>query len=128
MLLVDHRQAQIGEIHALLEQGVGADRELHRAGGEMRAGTGARGTLDAAGEQSCRQWRQPAQGAMVLAREDFGRRHQRRLRAGFRRRQHRQHRNQGLAGADIALQQAHHTTGGGKVGIDLGKDALLCRG
>ena len=45
---------------------------------------------------------------MMLAREDFGRREQRRLRARLDRVEHRQQRDQGLARPDIALEQAQH--------------------
>ena len=44
----------------------------------------------------------------MLAGEDLGRREQRRLRAGFDRGEHRQQRDQRLARADVALQQAQH--------------------
>jgi hypothetical protein len=46
------------------------------------------------------------QRLVVLAGEDFGGRHQRRLRAALGHRRHRHQRDDGLAGADIALQQA----------------------
>ena len=45
---------------------------------------------------------------MMLAGEDLGRRHQRRLAAALDRGQHRDQRDDGLAAADIALQQPHH--------------------
>ena len=45
---------------------------------------------------------------VMLAGQDLGRRHQRRLTAALDRDQHRQQRDDGLAAADIALQQAHH--------------------
>ena len=54
---------------------------------------------------------QPAQGRLMLAGEDLGRRHQRGLRAALDRAQHRQQRDHGLAAADIALQQPHHACG-----------------
>ena len=47
----------------------------------------------------------------MLAGEDFGRREQRRLRARLDRGQHRQQRDQGLARADVALEQAQHRHG-----------------
>ena len=48
------------------------------------------------------------QGRVMLAGEDFGRRHQRRLAAAFDCGQHRQQGHDRLAAADIALQQPHH--------------------
>ena len=45
---------------------------------------------------------------MMLARENFGRRHQRRLAAGLDHGRGGEQRHHGLAGADIALQQPQH--------------------
>jgi hypothetical protein len=50
-------------------------------------------------------------GLDVLARQDFGRRHQRGLLADFGDRGGRQQRHHGLAGADVALQQPQHAHG-----------------
>ena len=76
-----------------------------------------------------------ASGAMrreMLADEDFGRRHQRGLGAGLDGGSHGEQRHDGLAGADIALQQPQHAFGLGEVGADFGERELLaavsCRG
>ena len=64
----------------------------------------------------------------VLAGEDLGRRHQRRLPAGLDRGQHREERDQGLARADVALQQPVHPRRRRHVGGDLGDGARLRAG
>ena len=61
----------------------------------------------------------------VLAREDLGRRHQRRLAAGLDRVQHGQQGDHRLAAADIALQQPQHPRCGGHVGVDF-RQCLCC--
>ena len=61
----------------------------------------------------------------VLAGEDLGRGHQRRLAAGLDGGEHGEERHQGLAGADVALQQAVHPAGLGHVGGYLGDGAGL---
>ena len=71
-----------------------------------------------------------ASGAMVLkmlARQDFGRRHQRRLAAAFDHGRGGEQRHHGLAGADVALQQPQHAFGLGEIGDDVGDRARLRR-
>ena len=50
-------------------------------------------------------------GLEMLARQDFGRRHQRGLPAGLDHGRGGEQRHHGLAGADVALQQAQHALG-----------------
>ena len=72
-----------------------------------------------------------ASGAMVLrvlARENLGRRHQRGLAAGLDHRGRREQRDDGLAGADIALEQAQHALGLAEIGIDGGDRPALAAG
>ena len=64
----------------------------------------------------------------MLAGEDLGRRHQRRLPARFDDVGHRQQRDDGLARADIALQQAQHALGLGEIGADFGEGFRLRAG
>ena len=67
--------------------------------------------LFAAGEDRDAQpgaFGQRRDGLDVLARQDFGRRHQRGLLAGLGHRGGREQRHHGLARADIALQQPQH--------------------
>ena len=111
VLLVDHREAELLVGDLLLEDRVGADEDVDRAVGEAHQHAVARPALLAAGED--RDAHADAvelaeQGRMMLAGEDFGRREQRRLRAGFDRGEHRQQRDQRLARADVALEQAQH--------------------
>ena len=54
-------------------------------------------------------------GGVVLARQDFGRRHQRRLPAAFDDGRGGEQRHHGLAGADVALQQPQHPLGLGEI-------------
>ena len=62
----------------------------------------------------------------MLAGEDFGRRHDGGLAAGFDHRRGRDQRHHRLAGADVALQQAQHALRAGEVGNDV-VDRLLLR-
>ena len=66
-------------------------------------------------------------GGEMLAREDFGRRHQRGLPAGLDHGRGREQRHHGLAGADVALQQPHHAMRQRKVGDDVVDRADLRR-
>ena len=64
----------------------------------------------------------------MLARKDFRRREQGRLGARFDRGEHRQQRNQGLARADVALEQAEHRRRLRHVAADFLGDAALGAG
>ncbi len=89
------------------------------------------GALDAAGELpnlDASGVAELRQGAEVLAGEKLGGGHERALRARFDGAEHGQHRDQRLARADIALQQAEHAAGRGHVGADLGERLRLARG
>ena len=61
----------------------------------------------------------------MLAREDFGRRHQRGLPAALDHGSRREQRHHGLAGTDIALQQPHHPFRLAEVGDDGVERAVL---
>ena len=63
--------------------------------------------------------------AVVLLGEHLGRREQRGLAAGVDHAQHRPQRDQGLAGADLALEQPVHRVRLGEVVLDLGADLAL---
>jgi hypothetical protein len=83
---------------------------------------GEDGEIDAgAGEQ-------PRQALEMLAREDFGRREQRALRARLDRDQQRHQRDQRLARADIALEQADHRRALREIALDLGDRPRLRAG
>ncbi len=64
----------------------------------------------------------------MLARENFRRRHQRRLPPGFDDMRHGEHRDDGLAGADIALHQPQHALIGGEIGANFVERAFLRAG
>ena len=64
----------------------------------------------------------------MLLGEGLGRRHQRRLVAGFERPQHRVDGDHGLAGADLAHQQPLHRLARVEVGVDLGEGGALVAG
>ncbi len=64
-------------------------------------------------------------GVEMLARENFGRRHQRRLPAGFDDGCRGEQRDHGFARADIALKQAHHPFRLAEVGDDRIKRTML---
>jgi hypothetical protein len=111
VLLVDHRQAQIPVGHLLLENGVGANENVDRAVGEAHQHAVARPAFLAAGEDGDPHSEAidlAQQGCMMLARQDFRRDEERRLRLGLNRRQHREQRDERLPRADVALEQAQH--------------------
>ena len=78
------------------------------------------------GDADAGRFGQRRDGGEMLAGEDFGRRHEGGLPAGFDHGRRRQQRHHGLAGADIALQQAQHALRLGEVGDDV-VDRLLLR-
>ena len=122
VLLVDDDEAQVGEGHALRQQGVGADDDAGvttRGLGERAAPRG--GALRAGEQRDARRpvrrtelagrrkrTEQRGERAGVLLGEHLGRRQQRRLTAAVDDLQHRAQGDDGLAGADLALQQPVH--------------------
>ena len=111
VLLVDHRKRQVLERHVLLEQRVGADDDVEVARRQRRHDGVAGAALLAAGQQRDAQARglgEAGDGGEMLAGEDFGRRHQRRLPARFDHLGHGDQSHHRLAGADIALKEADH--------------------
>ena len=67
-------------------------------------------------------------GAVVLLGEHLGRREEGGLAAGVDHPQHRPERHEGLAGADLALEQTVHRVRLGQVVLDLGPDVALALG
>ena len=131
VLLVDHAEAEAGELDRRLDQGVGADDQAELAAGEAVQRFPAPGRRRGPGEQRERRRRfgqQPAQGDGVLLGQRLGRRHQHRLEAGFERPQHRVERHHGLARADLAHQQPLHRLAGVEVGVDLVEGLELVAG
>jgi hypothetical protein len=120
VLLVHHRDGQVVELHAFLDQRMRADHDprpfelrLHRAGEERNG--------------------HPEVGAQRLDREEvllgqrLGRRHQRSAEARFHGSEQSVERDDGLAGADVALEQPLHRRFAGKIAVDL-RDRLLLVG
>ena len=111
MLFVDHGERQRLEDHVVLDQRMGADQEIDLAGFQPRQDFAPLLALLAAGQDRHAQagaFGQRRDGLDMLAREDFGRRHQRGLLAGLDDRSGGEQRHHRLAGADVALQQPQH--------------------
>ncbi len=122
MLLVNHGEAEIVKGDGLLKQGMRADDDVDRAGGQRIEGSGPLGSLVAAGQQrepQAARRREAAERRKMLARQNLGRRHQRRLPPGLDAGRHGEQRDQRLARADIALQQPQHAGPARKVSADL---------
>ena len=66
-------------------------------------------------------------GGEMLARQNLGRRHERGLASGFDHGRGGQQRDDGLAGADVAMQQPQHAVRLRQIGDDVGDRALLRR-
>ncbi len=131
MLLVDDGQRQILEGHPLLHQRMGPDHDGNVAPGQTGKQPLPGLALVASGQQrgfEPGRLGQRLDGGEVLARQDFGWRHQRGLKTRLDRRQHGQERHHGLAAADIALQQAQHAVVTRHVGGDFGIGEALRAG
>ena len=130
MLLVDHRERERLEDHVVLDQRMGADQKIDLAGRKPRQDIAALLALFAAGEDRDPQTRtlgQRRDGLDVLAREDFGRRHQCGLLADLGDGSGGQQRHHGLARADIALQQPQHADRLAQIVGDRSRGLLLRR-
>ena len=135
MLLVDDRQREVMERHALLHQRVRADHQLGLATRDGRQCLVACTPRDLARQphHADAQWLEPAaQVVEVLLGEQLGGGRQRGLLARIDRQQRRHRRDHGLAAADVALHQPQHRHGPCEVGADLAVHALLrarqCKG
>ena len=108
VLLVDDCDREIGELDVALDQRVRADGEV---GGAVRQLGADLLRTDRAGQQHRAHAERRAERLdrqEVLLGQGFGRRHQRSLPAGLDRAQECVERDDRLAGADVALQQALH--------------------
>ena len=141
VLLVDHHQPEVGELHAGAEQGVGADHDA----GLARGGAGQwRRASDAADidpvisttpvrdrpaassvPPSARSPSSRGDRLQVLGGQHLGGRQQRGLAAGVDDGQHGPQRHQRLARADLALQQPLHRLRPGQLGHQLVADLDL---
>ena len=138
MLLVDHDEAEILKIYGVLNQRVRADDDLNRAALQAVVDGALVGGLHAARQQREVEWRQAsflverseqlAQVLEVLLGQNFGRGHQRGLRAQRCGHRHAECGDDGLAAAHVALQQAVHRVRLRDVFDDRIDGALLCAG
>ena len=104
-------EREIAERDLVLEQRVGADQQIDLAEREPVERLVALLAALAAGEDGDADaglLGERRDGGEMLAREDFGRRHQRGLPAGLDHGRGGEQRHHGLAGADVALQQPQH--------------------
>ncbi len=142
VLLVDDHQAEIGEVDALVEQGVGADddasgsrRDLveqvpslgrrRRPGEEDDVGSHLGSAQSRSGTQVAEQL---PYGREVLLGEHLRGRQQDRLAAPVNHGEHGPQRHHGLARADLALEQPLHRPGAVQLGEDHLADGLLLLG
>ena len=128
VLLVDHGECEVLEGDGLLEDGMGADQDVDAAILERVEDALPLLAALAPGEErddDARGLGDGGDGLEVLPRKNLRRRHQRRLRAGLDRGCHGEQRDDGLAAADIALQEADHAVFAREVGVDLAERAGL---
>ena len=131
MLLVHDRQAEAGERHVVLQQGVRADGEVDvaaRQGLELAQASRAAATAGEPADTHATALEPCRQRVGMLARQDLGGREHGHLVAGGDRDQRGVGRDGRLPGADVALQQATHRDGLREIGGDLGHDGVLARG
>ena len=131
VLLVDHHEPQVGELHPVFDQGVRADQDVHLARGDPFERQPALPGLRGAGEDGDlhpHAVEHTRDGGEMLAGEDLGGRHHAGLVAVVHGQQHRHQRHEGLAAADVALQQAVHLVARDGVLPDLPDDPFLRSG
>ena len=128
VLFIDDDQPQSGELHLLLENGMGADDQtgtaaLHQL--QCRLALPAGLAAGQPGQRDAQRLQPVMEFAVMLLGQDLGRRHHRHLPAVFDRLQRGHGGDDGLAAADIALQQALHRMRLGQVLRDLQRRTLL---
>jgi hypothetical protein len=130
VLLVHHRQRQVAELDAVLDQRVRAHHQRELAGLEpaqdLAPAGGGRGACEQRDGHVAAQ--QAVEGDQVLLGQRLGWRHERGLAAVLGGAQHRAERNHRLARAHLSHQEPLHRAAHGKVGIDGGDGALLVAG
>ena len=122
VLLVDNHERKLPECHFLLEQRMRTDGDRGSALGEcgLCVAAGARRQAAREEERLEAEWREPAREILrMLLGKQFGRRHQRGLGAGLGNIRGRKCGDDGLAGADVALDEAQHRMRDRKVTADL---------
>src|SRR6267143_473049 len=128
MLLVNGDEAEAGEFDVVFDERVGTDDELRLAGANAIEGGGFLRSFQAADEQldAIAGFGEDApRGKKVLHGENFRWSHERGLRTVFDGDHRRLQRNDGLAAADVALEETIHRGGLFQVGGDFGENAFL---
>ena len=128
MLFIHHGQAQILEGDPFLKQRMSANHDGECSIRQPLQHPAPFLALHTACEQRHRHpcgAAKPLKTPHMLPGEQFGRCHQGGLGAGFHRAQHGHQRDQGFAGADIALQQAQHPPGCRQISIYVGNGLKL---
>ena len=141
VLLVNHHHTQGAELHALLDDGVGADEHVHSPGQQLASDPSPFAGRGMAGQQVDLQGSVAEQGrrigdrhlveqtgdrGVVLLGEDLRGNHDGRLVPSLHGGQHRRHGHHGLPGADVSLEEPVHGGRPGQVGEDLAHDPVLC--
>ena len=129
-MLVDDDDGEAVELDRRLDQRVGADDESELARRELGQHVGPPRGRRRAREQRHRHQlagHELGDGGEVLLGQRLGRRHQRGLHPLLDRAQQRVERDDGLARADVALQQPLHGNRAGEVDVDLAHRLLLVR-
>src|SRR5690348_17340263 len=128
MLLVDHRESQRGERRALLEQGVGPQGHPRFPGGYSRA-PGFALLFALASREPCDLYAERGEPIVELAEMLLGKylggSHHCSLHAVLDRAQGCEHRNDGLAAADVTLEQSVHGVRLRQIALDILPRSLL---
>jgi hypothetical protein len=120
VLFVDDGNGEGLELHVFGEEGVGADEDVGGAIGEGREDAVSVGGGRAAGEEfdaSARPFEQARDARVVLLGEDLGRGHEAGLLGARDSEEHGVERDEGLAAADVALDEAVGGRGGSEVAL-----------
>ena len=131
MLLVDHDERQVAELHRRLDQGVRADQQRQLAGGEPRQDLPPSRGGCGSGEQRDRYQaaEQAVESGQVLLGQRLGGRHERCLGAVLDGAQHRVQRHDGLPRAHLPHEQPVHGRGRLEILVDsLDRASLVRRG
>src|SRR5690625_148352 len=122
MLFIDDREAQVTENDLVLEEGVRSNGQCRLPLPQALKATAPFCGCTAAGKKIRVKAGRPGQreeGLVMLACKDLCRGHEGCLMPGLHSRQHGEEGNEGLAAADIALQEAQHAVRGGHIRLDL---------
>ena len=128
VLLVNGEETEAGECNVVFDERVRADDELGFAGADAIKDGGFLRSFQAADEEFdaiSRLGEDASGGKKMLHGENFGGRHESGLRAVFDGDDGGLERDDGLAAADVALEETIHRSRFFQVGGDFGENALL---